>query len=57
LSGIVTNTHECEALRVAAENVSGVKAVHTQFDWCDMMTGTVIDMPEEETPVPANKQG
>jgi CBS domain-containing protein len=53
LSGLVTNSHECEALRVAAENVPGVKAVHTQFDWCDMMTGTVVDMPEEETPAPA----
>jgi CBS domain-containing protein len=57
LSGLVTNTHECEALRVAAENIPGVRAVHTQFDWCDMMTGSVIDMPEEQTGVPGDKGG
>lgn len=55
LSGLVANPHEADALRVASENVPGVRAVHTQFDWCDMMTGTVIDMPEEQTGVPENK--
>ena len=55
LSGLVTNAHESNALRVAAENIPGVRSVRTQFDWCDMMTGTVIDMQEEETAVPAAK--
>lgn len=55
LSGLVTNSHEVEALRVASENIPGVRAVNTQFDWCDMMTGTVIDTPQEQTGVPVDK--
>lgn len=55
LSGLVANPHECDALRVAAENIPGVRSVHTQFDWCDMMTGAVIDMAEEEIAVPTEK--
>ena len=47
LSGTVSNGRECDALRVAAENIPGVKAVHSDLVWCDAMTGSVIELPKE----------
>lgn len=45
LDGVILNEKEREALRVAAENVSGVKAVRDRLVWVEPVSGTVIDAP------------
>jgi CBS domain-containing protein len=50
--GTVTNGRECDALRIAAENIPGVKAVHTHLVWCDALSGSVIELPEQESAAP-----
>jgi CBS domain-containing protein len=52
LHGIVTDARERDALRVAAENVPGVKAVMSRVEWCDLASGTVLPFPEERLEVP-----
>lgn len=52
LHGIVTDASERDALRVAAENVPGVKAVMNRVEWCDVTSGTVLPFPEERIEVP-----
>ena len=52
LDGVILEEKEREALRVAAENVPGVKAVEDHLVWVEPVSGTVIDAPEEE-PTPA----
>ncbi|OWW21155.1 CBS domain-containing protein [Noviherbaspirillum denitrificans] len=52
LHGIVTDARERDALRVAAENVPGVKAVMNRVEWCDMASGTVVPFAEERLEVP-----
>jgi CBS domain-containing protein len=48
LDGVVLDEHEREALRVAAENVPGVKGVADRLVWVDPVSGTVIDGADEK---------
>ncbi len=43
LRGAITDERERMALRVAAENVPGVKGVRDQLVWVDLVSGMVID--------------
>jgi CBS domain-containing protein len=45
LKGTITDERERAALCVAAENVSGVKAVHDRLVWIDSVSGIVIPRP------------
>jgi CBS domain-containing protein len=45
LDGVILNEKEREALRVAAENVPGVKAVRDRLVWVEPVSGTAIDAP------------
>jgi CBS domain-containing protein len=47
LNGVILEEKEREALRVAAENVPGVKAVEDHLVWIEPVSGTVIDPPQE----------
>jgi len=47
LNGVILDEHEREALRVAAENVPGVRAVEDHLIWVEPVSGTVIDAPRE----------
>jgi CBS domain-containing protein len=49
LWGIVLAPRQREAAIVAAENVSGVKAVRSHFSWVDPHSGMIIQYPEEST--------
>jgi CBS domain-containing protein len=49
LDGVVFDEHERRALRVAAENVPGVKAVSDRLVWVEPVSGTVID-PTQQSP-------
>lgn len=55
LSGTVTDGRLHDALRTAAENIPGVRLVHSHLVSTDALSGTVIDLPEEETPPPRGK--
>jgi CBS domain-containing protein len=46
LDGVILDEHEREALRVAAENVPGVKAVEDRLVWVEPVSGTVIEAPD-----------
>ena len=48
LDGAVTDDRERTALRVAAENVPGVKAIRDHLVWVESVSGFVIDAPHEE---------
>ncbi len=48
LDGVILDEKEREALRVAAENVPGVKGVEDHLVWVEPVSGTVIDAPQEE---------
>ena len=43
--GMIPDERERAALRVAAENVPGVKAVHDRLVWIDSVSGIVIPRP------------
>ena len=47
------------AIRVAAENVPGVKAVEDHLVWVEPVSGTIIDAPQEtrQSESPAARQG
>jgi CBS domain-containing protein len=47
LNGVIFDEKEREALRVAAENVPGVKAVEDRLVWVEPVSGTVIEPPPE----------
>lgn len=47
LDGVILDEHERTALRVAAENVPGVKAVVDRLVWVEPVSGTVIEGGEE----------
>ena len=47
LNGVILDEKERDALRVAAENVPGVKAVEDHLVWVEPVSGTVIDAPRE----------
>ncbi|MFZ3235339.1 MAG: CBS domain-containing protein [Stellaceae bacterium] len=43
LDGVILDEHEREALRVAAENVPGVRGVSDHLVWVEPVSGTVIE--------------
>ena len=45
LNGVILDEKERDALRVAAENVPGVRAVEDHLVWVEPVSGTVIDAP------------
>ena len=45
LNGVILDEKERVALRVAAENVPGVRAVQDHLGWVEPVSGTVIDAP------------
>ncbi len=47
LGGTITDERERIALRVAAENVPGVKSVVDRLVWVEPLSGMVIEPPEE----------
>jgi CBS domain-containing protein len=48
LDGAITNEKGREALRVAAENVRGVKGIRDRLVWVEPVSGMVIDAPDDE---------
>ena len=50
LSGVVFDEHEREALRVAAENIPGVKGISDRLVWVEPVSGTVIEAVQEAPP-------
>ena len=52
LNGVILDEKEREALRVAAENVPGVRAVEDHLVWVEPVSGTIVDAPP---PVPTTK--
>jgi CBS domain-containing protein len=48
LGGTILDERERDAVRVAAENVPGVKAVHDQLVWIDPNSGAYIEAPPNE---------
>jgi CBS domain-containing protein len=47
LDGVVFDEHERAALRVAAENVPGVKGISDHLVWVEPVSGTVLDAAAE----------
>jgi CBS domain-containing protein len=57
LDGVVFDEHERTALRVAAENVPGVKRISDRLVWVEPVSGTVIDgAPEASEPMAQQRQ-
>ena len=48
LWGSITDERQREAIRVLAENVSGVKAVHDHLAWIEPISGTVGNPPADQ---------
>jgi CBS domain-containing protein len=46
LNGVIFDEQERKALRVAAENVTGVKGVADRLVWVEPISGTVLDPPD-----------
>ena len=49
LRGAIIDERQREALKVAAENIPGVKAVEDHLIWIEPTSGIVIEPPEEAT--------
>jgi osmotically-inducible protein OsmY len=47
LSGALTDERERQAIRVAAENIPGVKKVEDHLIWIEPNTGVIIEAPKE----------
>jgi CBS domain-containing protein len=47
LNGVILDEKERGALRVAAENVPGVRAVEDHLVWVEPVSGTIIDAPRD----------
>jgi CBS domain-containing protein len=47
LNGVILDEKERAALRVAVENVPGVRAVEDHLVWVEPVSGTIIDAPRE----------
>jgi CBS domain-containing protein len=52
LDGVILDEHERTALRVAAENVPGVKGVVDRLVWVEPVSGTVIEANDGSTDTP-----
>ena len=48
LSGVVLDDRQRVALRVAAENIPGVKKIEDHMVWIEPMSGTVIEARAED---------
>lgn len=48
LEGVILDVKEREALRVVAENVPGVKAVHDHLVWIEPVSGNIVEGTPEE---------
>ncbi|TMJ53356.1 MAG: CBS domain-containing protein [Alphaproteobacteria bacterium] len=46
LDGVILDEKEREALRVAVENVPGVRAIEDRLVWVEPVSGTIIDAPQ-----------
>ena len=46
LSGALTDERERQAIRIAAENIPGVKKVEDHLVWIDPNTGVIVEAPE-----------
>ena len=55
LNGVVLDEHERGALRVAAENVPGVKAVLDNLVWVEPVSGTVVESAQQPPESPGIK--
>ncbi len=49
--GAITDERQREALRIAAESISGVKGIKDHLGWIEPGSGVVIPPPEEKQPV------
>jgi CBS domain-containing protein len=47
LSGALTDERERQAIRIAAENIAGVKKVEDRLIWIEPNTGMIIEAPKE----------
>ncbi len=47
LSGAIFDERQRQALKVAAENVPGVKSVHDHIAWVEPLSGMVLGSPED----------
>jgi CBS domain-containing protein len=47
LKGAIFDERQRQALKVAAENVPGVKSVHDHLVWIEPISGTTLDPPSE----------
>jgi CBS-domain-containing membrane protein len=45
LSGVITDERQRQALRVAAENIPGVKGVEDTIAWVEPVSGVVVEAP------------
>ena len=50
LDGVILDEKEREALRVAVENVPGVRAIEDRLVWVEPVSGTIIDAPQTARP-------
>jgi CBS domain-containing protein len=50
LWGVILDERNREAIRVAAENTAGVKAVEDHMVWVEPVSGMVFPMPDETAP-------
>lgn len=49
LDGVILDEHERQALRVAAENVPGVRGIVDRLVWVEPVSGTVIEAGDEKS--------
>jgi CBS domain-containing protein len=47
LSGALTDERERQAIRVAAENIAGVKKIEDHLIWIEPNTGVVVEAPND----------
>jgi CBS domain-containing protein len=47
LSGALTDERERQAIRIAAENIAGVKKVEDHLVWIEPNTGVIVEAPED----------
>jgi CBS domain-containing protein len=47
LSGALTDERERQAIRIAAENIAGVKKVEDHLIWIEPNSGVIVEAPEE----------
>ena len=57
LDGVILDEHERAALRVAAENVPGVKGIVDRLIWVEPVSGTVIEADNPNSVAPKRSPG